>query len=112
IVCLRGLHVEFNNATLFLIFNKLLKCVDFPQLQFLAIYQADSPSSKHYVSASVPTSQLNAGIIDTALVKAVSPQSYPGSRSYNSWPSIRPTHPPQNTTSPPPFPRRSSMQAS
>ncbi|KAG6853198.1 hypothetical protein C0991_006187, partial [Blastosporella zonata] len=39
---------------------------------------ADPPSSKHYVSASVPTSQLNAGIMDTAFVKAVSPQSYPG----------------------------------
>ncbi|KAG6844032.1 hypothetical protein H0H87_010444 [Tephrocybe sp. NHM501043] len=39
---------------------------------------ADPPSSNHYVSASVPISELNAEIMDTAFVKAVSPESYPG----------------------------------
>ncbi|KAG6812266.1 hypothetical protein H0H92_003655 [Tricholoma furcatifolium] len=39
---------------------------------------ANPPSSKHYTSASVPVSSLNAEIMDTAFVKAVSPESYPG----------------------------------
>ncbi|KAG6863827.1 hypothetical protein C0991_002852, partial [Blastosporella zonata] len=47
IVRLRGLHVESNNATLFLIFNKLLKRVDFPQLQFLTIHQ-EAATARRY----------------------------------------------------------------
>lgn len=39
---------------------------------------ADPPSSENYVSTPVPVSRLNEEIMDTAFVKAVSPESYPG----------------------------------
>ncbi|KAG5640782.1 hypothetical protein DXG03_007199 [Asterophora parasitica] len=39
---------------------------------------ADPPSSDHYVSTPIPVSHLNKEIMDTAFVKAVSQESYPG----------------------------------
>ncbi|KAF8064866.1 hypothetical protein FPV67DRAFT_1419057 [Lyophyllum atratum] len=39
---------------------------------------ADPPSSSHYVSAPVPIASLNKEIMDTAFVKAVSAEAYPG----------------------------------
>ncbi|KAF9462250.1 hypothetical protein BDZ94DRAFT_1166281 [Collybia nuda] len=39
---------------------------------------ADPPSSDNYISVPVPVSQLNEEIMDTAFVKAVSSESYPG----------------------------------
>ncbi|KAF8879824.1 glycosyltransferase family 90 protein [Infundibulicybe gibba] len=39
---------------------------------------ADPPTTTNYVSAPVPIAELNDAIMDTAFVKALSPESYPG----------------------------------
>ncbi|KAG6831283.1 hypothetical protein H0H87_005747 [Tephrocybe sp. NHM501043] len=44
---LRGLQIASNNATLFLIFNKLLERVDYPELEILSIHQLDETARRY-----------------------------------------------------------------
>ncbi|KAG6908069.1 hypothetical protein DXG01_006258 [Tephrocybe rancida] len=47
IVRLRGLHVKSNNSILFILFNRLLKHVELPQLEFLSVHQVD-PTARRF----------------------------------------------------------------
>jgi hypothetical protein len=73
-----GMSLSDSYTAILNLFSRFLRMASDTSSANRTITFAAPPSFNTYVSTAVPVSRLNSEVMDTAFVKAVSPESYPG----------------------------------